>query len=75
VNLNRSWVSSSPLMNPDWYKAKSTRENWPEGRKRDYEKRIDRLRQLAERHANATSETGKEMHVIASFITARWRQR
>ena len=73
INLDRTWVTPSPLVDPEWYKLKSNREKWPPERKQEYVQHLARLREVSERYANATNPTQQELHRIASFIVKRWK--
>lgn len=73
VNLDRDWASSSPLVNPELYRLKSTREKWPESRKADYRKAVKSLGEIATRYRDSKSAVEREMHQIATFITSRWK--
>ena len=74
INLNRDWVASSPVVSPEVFKLKSTREKWSEERKQDHKQRLARLREISARYANATKNNEQEMHRVASFIVGRWEK-
>jgi hypothetical protein len=73
INLERGWVMSSPLVNPEWYHLKSRRERWTPAKTKDYKRRRARLAEISERYAKSTNATQKEMAQIAAFINARWK--
>jgi hypothetical protein len=73
INLDRVWVTASPLVDPEWYKLKSAREQWSQERQHVYGQRLARLREISERYGNATNQTRREVNRIASFIIKRFK--
>ena len=74
INLDRVWVTSSPLVNPEWYHLKSAREKWTQAKMKGYDERRARLAEISERYDKSTNATQKEMGRIAAFIIARWKE-
>jgi hypothetical protein len=73
INLDRAWVTASPLVDPEYYKLKSTREKWSPEHEHVYVQHLARLTEISARYANAANPTGQEMGRIASFIVKRWK--
>src|SRR5262249_39239217 len=73
VNLDRNWVTSSPLLNPEWYHSKSTREKWSAEKTQEYKERVEQLGEIAKRYSKPANETERQMAGIASFIVGRWK--
>ena len=68
----RSWVSGSPLVQPQVALAGGGPETWPPGRLAEYRAKLRRVREIAERYAGAAGESEREMGRIAAFIVRRW---
>lgn len=72
VNFQRSWSAASPVVDPAFFKLKSTREQWPAGRKKTFLDRVEQLRQLALRYQTLKSPPEQQMFRLARFIVDRW---
>jgi hypothetical protein len=69
----RSWVSASPLVQPELFKIKAKRERWSSERILAARKKVQRIQEIAMNYEKATTANEKEMGRIAAFISARWK--
>jgi hypothetical protein len=70
VNRDKEWNSSSPLVDPLLFKKRS--EKWRKEKEEDYSNALNRVKDIAQRYASASTAAEKEMARIAKFISDNW---
>ena len=73
IFLGRSWVSASPIVQPELFARKARREKWSSERLSAGRKKVERIQEIAMRYEKAEGASEKEMGRIAAFISARWK--
>jgi hypothetical protein len=71
TNRDRTWSSSSPVVQPDLFKMKS--EKWQVEHAEQYTKILKRLHEIVLRYVDKSGATEREMTKLAGYIEARWQ--
>jgi hypothetical protein len=71
-SFESAWYWPSPLLDPEFFKAHTTRLGWQKEKMATYDANLAALRNIATRHRAATSPTAHEMHRLATMVVARW---
>lgn len=66
------WYWASPLLNPEFFRKRSTRLNWPKEKLDLYDRHLVRLREIAERYAGSDNAGEREMGRMSETIVKRW---
>lgn len=67
------WSWQSPLLEPDLLAERSRRLRWSSEKLAAYRQRLQRLREIADRHRDASHPVERELHTLAQDVVNRWR--
>ena len=66
------WYWPSPLLDPEFFRHRSQRLKWPAQKLAEYDRNLDRLKEIAARYHDATKPGEHEMGRLAEMIVRRW---
>jgi hypothetical protein len=67
-----SWYWQSPLLDPEFFRAHARRLNWPETKLKEYDRNLERFKELSRRYAPSDHQVDKEMARWTTMIVQRW---
>src|SRR5262249_7134064 len=66
--FDSDWYWASPLTDPEFFRARAKRLNWPKAKLAEYRKNLKRSKEIAVRYAETDNAAQAEMGAIASGI-------
>ena len=66
------WYWPSPLLDPEFFFARSERLGWDARKRAEYRQNLDQLKTIARNHHSATNSSEREMGRLAEEVVTRW---
>lgn len=66
------WYWPSPLLDPELFRRRASRANWPKEKLSQYDRNLVQLRKIADRHADSKNAGEQEMGRLAAEVVRRW---
>jgi hypothetical protein len=66
------WYWSSPLLDPDFFQARSKRLRWPAKKLTEFAQQLERVRQITARYRHSKNPGERQMQQCAQQVADRW---